>query len=123
MGPAGKVKVVSMQPSSGSVDELRGQVFDLLGELLGHELGLPRRDGSRPLEQYGLDSFGLFEFILAVEKRFGIEISDELFDVRRFRTVNSITGVSCWRFAANTWQTTSLGSGTHGLSWARMGLF
>ena len=103
-GPGREGKVVSMQPSSGSVDELRGQVFDLLGELLD-ESGLPDRDGSRPLEQYGLDSFGLFEFILAVEKRFGIEISDELFDVRRFRTVNSITSflleVRCEHVADN----------------------
>jgi acyl carrier protein len=45
------------------------------------------------LRECGLDSFTTFEFMLSLEQRFGLSISDELFDARRCRTVNGIVGL------------------------------
>lgn len=51
---------------------------------------LAHATGDVDLQQAGIDSFGMLEFILGLEKRFGITIDDQHFDVRLFLTVESI---------------------------------
>ncbi|MEU6743655.1 acyl carrier protein [Streptosporangium sandarakinum] len=42
------------------------------------------------LSDLGLDSFGVFNFVLGLEPRFGLEIHDRHLDARRLRSVDGI---------------------------------
>jgi len=42
------------------------------------------------LGECGLDSFGMFDFVVGIEQEFGISIDDHSFDVRNFRTIGSV---------------------------------
>ena len=68
---------------------IRSQVIDFLAEFT-KKPQLRELTGDVRLSECGLDSFGMFEFVLALEGRFGITIDDAGFDVRNFQSVDAI---------------------------------
>lgn len=68
---------------------IRSQVIDFLAEFT-KKPQLRELPGDVRLSECGLDSFGMFEFVLALERRFAITIDDEDFEVRNFQSVDAI---------------------------------
>jgi acyl carrier protein len=76
----------------------RGAVLALLADFT-HNPDLRAAEGPIPLAEYGLDSFGMFEFLLAFEKEFGITIDDHDFDPATFESVDAIVAFAQTREA------------------------
>lgn len=72
--------------------KVRTAVLDYLAE---HASNPALRDepGDVVLKDHGFDSFTTFEFVIGLESRLGVSISDELLDARRCRTLNGIVGL------------------------------
>jgi acyl carrier protein len=67
----------------------RESVVEFLAEFTQNP-GLRTASGPILLSECGLDSFGMFEFLLAFEERFGLQIEDAHFDPRTFESVDAI---------------------------------
>jgi acyl carrier protein len=89
-----------MAQTRRSESEIRAAVLDYLAE---HTSNPALRDepGDVILQDHGLDSFTTFEFIIGLESRLGMSISDELLDARRCRTLNGIVGLLMDVYAQN----------------------
>ncbi len=67
----------------------RESVIDILAEFTENP-NLRTADGPIVLSECGLDSFGIFEFLLVFEERFALQIDDAHFDPRTFESVDTI---------------------------------
>jgi acyl carrier protein len=89
-----------MAQTRPSESEIRTAVLDYLVE---HTSNPALRDepGDIVLQDHGLDSFTTFEFVIGLEGRLGVSISDEMLDARRCRTLNGIVGLMMDVYAQN----------------------
>lgn len=70
-------------------DGVRQEILDYLAEYVSAPAVRSAQEDVK-LRDCGLDSFGTFEFLLGLEKRFGLTLSEQHLDVRRCRSVNGI---------------------------------
>ena len=78
------------QRESGAVSAItRGSVVEFLAEFT-QDPSLLTASGPLVLSECGLDSFGTFEFVIAFEERFGLQIDDAHFDPTNFESVDAI---------------------------------
>jgi acyl carrier protein len=75
-----------------SPSDIRTEVLDLLADHAARA-DLRERTDDVLLRDCGLDSFGTFEFMLALEHRLALGIPDHLFDARRCRSVDGIVEI------------------------------
>jgi len=80
---------VREKPKPRAQCDVRDDVLSYLADYVSVPT-LTKARGDVVLKDCGLDSFGTFEFVLGLEERLGLTISDEFLDARRCRSVNGI---------------------------------
>lgn len=81
-----------MAQARRSESEIRTAVLDYLAEHASNP-ALREEPGDLVLQDLGFDSFTTFEFVIGLESRLGVSISDEMLDARRCRTLNGVVGL------------------------------
>lgn len=89
-----------MTQTRRSESEIRTAVLYYLAERTSNP-ALREEPGDVVLQDLGFDSFATFEFIIGLESRLAVSISDEMLDARRCRTLNGIVGLVMDVYAQN----------------------
>jgi len=77
-------------PNERLEDRLKAMLAErLMLKFRPEEIG----DGDDLIEKWGLESVQLMEIVIGLEEVFGIQLGDDEFSVKRFRTIENIAGV------------------------------
>jgi acyl carrier protein len=77
-------------PSERLEDRLKAMLVErLMLKFKPEEIG----DGDDLIEKWGLESVQLMEIVIGLEEVFGIQLGDDEFSVKKFRTIGNIAGV------------------------------
>lgn len=77
-------------PSDRLEDRLKAMLVErLMLKFKPEELA----DGDDLIEKWGLESVQLMEIVIGLEEVFGIQLGDDEFSVKKFRTIENIAGV------------------------------
>lgn len=72
--------------------EIKSTLKNYIVTEIMHERDLSILADDAPLIEGGIiDSMGLIELVLFIEKKFGVEVAEEEMDIDNFRTLNSLT--------------------------------
>jgi len=77
-------------PNERLEDRLKAMLVErLMLKFRPEEIG----DGDDLIEKWGLESVQLMEIVIGLEEVFGIQLGDDEFSVKKFRTIENIAGV------------------------------
>ncbi len=65
------------------MDDIKGRIFEILRGFVPENIVI---DDSTKMEELNIDSFQFIQFIIEVEAKFKIEITDDKLDMSEYRT-------------------------------------